>query len=620
MTKKKDVWIAGIARGHNAGVCLLKNGEVVFSIEEERLTRKKYDGGPLASILKIMEYTDKLDYLVVAHTQNLRDSAGTIDYTGDDIYTGLCRKVGLISRKENIYQHPQVIDYSHVHHKLHAACAFYRSGFAEAAALVVDGAGTFLALNYNGEHVTGWETETIFNCAYPNDFKTMYKHIGLRGPTQGVIYKEFDSSVYDEREMTHECYVTDRAGITKVYEAATEYCGWSSIEAGKTMGLFPYGKPNDKIPKLFDESGYYPASNRNFIVPNYPNGARLNFQMYPETNNHVVPDGSMDLSLIENRRDIAYAVQTQTQEQVLRLIRKASEMTGHKKVVISGGYGLNCVANYFYLDGLKDDGIEIYVEPISNDAGTAMGAAFMHWRKITGDTTVAPKSDNVYLGPQYCYTEEELQAVAINGAQLIDATYDDVVELMRKKNIVTFFQGRSENGPRALGNRSILFDPTFKDGKDYVNNIKNREYFRPFAGSILAEHAHEWFDLRGMSESPTMMYAVNCQPGIEEKIPAIIHVDGTCRIQTVTREQNPHYYDLINAFYKKTGVPIVFNTSFNLGGDPLVETLEDAVETLWRSKIEYLFLPEYGKLLKISNNDKWTFTKKAYIAEKQNTQ
>jgi len=146
-----------------------------------------------------------------------------------------------------------------------------------------------------------------------------------------------------------------------------------------------------------------------------------------------------------------------------------------------------------------------------------------------------------------------------------------------------------------------LFNPAYADGKDFVNQVKRREYFRPFAGSILEEHVHEWFDLRGMSNSPYMMYAVNCQPGVEEKIPSIIHVDGTCRIQTVTSEQNKHYYDLIKEFYNKTGIPILFNTSFNLGGDPLVETLEDAVTTLVRSEIEYLYLPELGKLIKVEN-------------------
>jgi carbamoyltransferase len=186
---------------------------------------------------------------------------------------------------------------------------------------------------------------------------------------------------------------------------------------------------------------------------------------------------------------------------------------------------------------------------------------------------------------------------------VFEASHADVVDLLRNKNIVTLFQGRSENGPRALGNRSILFDPTFEDGKDFVNLVKRREYFRPFAGSILYEHAHEWFDMRGMDQSPHMMYAMNCQPGIAEKIPSIIHVDGTCRIQTVKREQNPHYYDLINEFYKVSGMPILFNTSFNLGGEPLVETLDDAVRTLANSLMEYLYLPEYGVIIEVKNND-----------------
>jgi len=146
-----------------------------------------------------------------------------------------------------------------------------------------------------------------------------------------------------------------------------------------------------------------------------------------------------------------------------------------------------------------------------------------------------------------------------------------------------------------------MFDPTFEDGKDYVNNVKRREYFRPFAGSILEEDVHEWFDLRGMDSTPHMMYAVNCQPGIEEKIPSIIHIDGTCRIQTVNRDQNPHYYDLIKTFKERTGIPIVFKTSFNLGGEPLVETIEDAIWTLQQSEIEYLYLPEFKKLVKVAN-------------------
>jgi carbamoyltransferase len=596
-TNKKPVWIAAIARGHNSGICLLKDGEIVFSIEEERLTRAKYDGGPLASMVKILDYTDKIDYLVVAHTQTLEETAGRIDYSGDDMYTGLARKLGLIDQKVRGRQHPQVVDLSKIHHKLHAACAFYRSGFDQAVAVIVDGAGTYIPLQIDNQTVIGWEVETIVNCDYPSKFDTVFKHIGLAGPNVGGMVTDFDGSAYAE-EGTHECIVSERAGITKVYEAATQYCGWSSIEAGKTMGLFPYGKPNDKIPKLFDETGIYPLSNRNLIVPTYPNGAQINAPLFEFLQESIADD----ITKLQNRRDLAYACQTQTQDQVVKLIRKAVEMTGRKQVVISGGFGLNCVANYHYLDALKDDGIELYCEPVSNDAGTAIGAGLMFWRAFSEDTTVAKRSDTLYLGPQYHYTDDEINSyVESHGAEITDATHSDIVELLVNKNIVTIFQGRSENGPRALGNRSVLFDPRVPDGKDFVNSVKRREYFRPFAGTILSEHAHEWFDLRGMDESPTMMYAVNCQPGIEEKIPAIIHVDGTCRIQTVTQEQNKHYYDLIKTFYDQTGCPIIFNTSFNLGGDPLVETLFDAVETLRQSDIEYLYLPEYGKLIKIAN-------------------
>ena len=595
---KKSTWIAGITRGHNASVCLLNDGEIVFSIEEERLSRKKYDGGPFAAILKILDYTDKLDYIVIAHTQSLKDTAGKIDFTGDDVYTGLARKLGLIDRKADIYNHPQVIDLSHIHHKLHAACAFYRSGFPEAVAVIVDGAGTFIPLNLGNESVTGWETESIYTCNYPSNFSTLYKHIGVRGPAPGYLIRDFDSGLYDEPGKTHHALITDRAGITKTYEAVTQYCGWSPIEAGKTMGLFPYGKDNPAIPSLFDNTSIAPLANRNIVVPTYPNGALINTGLFEFLDQH----NNDDLTVLENRRDLAYACQTQTQDQVVKLIQQAVDISGHKNVVLSGGYGLNCVANYHYLQALKDDGINFYVEPISNDAGTAIGAALMHWHLLTGNRTPT-KHDTLYLGPANNYTTEQVIDISTqHDVEIQDATYSDIVELLTKKNIVTMFQGSSENGPRALGNRSVLFDPRFEDGKDFVNSVKHREYFRPFAGSILAEYAKEWFDLRGMEDSPFMMYAVNCQPGVAEKIPSIIHVDGTCRIQTVTQEQNFHYYNLIKEFHDITGCPILFNTSFNLGGEPLVETLEDAIWTLQNSDIEYLFLPEFNKLITIRNN------------------
>ena len=596
-------WIAGITRGHNGAVCLLKDGEVVFSLEEERLTRQKYDGGPLACMVKILEYTDKLDYLIIAHTQPLGETAAKIDFSGDDIYTGLARKLGLIDKKYEGREHPQVLDYAFVHHKLHAACAFYRSGFKSATAVIVDGAGTFIPMNLGGDQQMTWELETIFHCEYPANIKTLYKHQGGRGP-----YMSARMTVPSEREGesgTHELILDDTAGIVKAYEAVTQYCGWQPIEAGKTMGLSPYGKPNDGIPPVYtDDSGNeWVSANRNLIIPTYPNGAVVNENRYEVLKTEQsVYENREDLTKLQSRRDMAYAVQTESQQRVLELILQAVEITGNKNVVLSGGYGLNCVANYFYLDELNKHGINLYVEPVSSDAGTCIGAALLHYHHMMQDDKVRPYADSLYLGPAYCHSDDEINAVVEKyDAEIQDAENKDVVELLCDKNIVAMFQGRSESGPRALGNRSLLFDPSYKDGKDHVNKVKRREYFRPFAGSILHEHAHEWFDMKGLKQSPHMMYAMDCQPGIEEKIPSIIHVDGTCRIQTVKEEHNPNYYSLIKDFYDKTGLPILFNTSFNLGGEPLVETLDDAVRTLYDSDIEYLYLPEYKKLISVRN-------------------
>ena len=370
------------------------------------------------------------------------------------------------------------------------------------------------------------------------------------------------------------------------------------------MGLFPYGKENDNIPQIYsdgDGRSSWKTSNRDVIIPTYPNGALVNQNRFTELQTPEDFDG--DLTTLENRRDMAYAIQTESQQMVLDLIRKAVKMSGQKNVVLSGGYALNCVANYWYLEQLKEEGINLFVEPVSNDAGTAIGAALLQYHRVTNDDKVKPVIKNLYTGPVHTYTVDEIVDIAdkYGADRVFEATDDDVVELITDKNIVAMFQGRSEAGPRALGNRSIMYDPRDPDGKNHVNTIKRREYFRPFAGSILKEHVHEWFDLRGMDETPFMMYAVRCQEGIEEKIPAIIHVDGTCRIQTVTEDQNENYHRLISKFYEKTGCPIIFNTSFNLGGEPLVEDLDDACRTLANSLIEYVYLPEYGLMIEIKN-------------------
>ena len=170
---------------------------------------------------------------------------------------------------------------------------------------------------------------------------------------------------------------------------------------------------------------------------------------------------------------------------------------------------------------------------------------------------------------------------------------DEVIDLLiSQQQIVAIFQGESEWGPRALGNRSIMFDPRHWNAKHIVNGVKQREEYRPFAGTVMAEHAHEYFEMLQLPDSPWMSFAIHARKKAYKDIPTLVHADGTCRIQTVTREQNKNYYDLIERFYKVTEVPIIFNTSFNLGGDSLVETIYDAIDTCNRSEINYLYVPE----------------------------
>ena len=560
--------ILAVARGHNGSTTLMVDGEIVFYLEEERLTRFKYDGSPMLGILKAFEYVDHIDHLVVCHTHR---SGPNLDWTGEHMYEGFVRK---IARKKFQFE-TTYLDLNH--HEMHASCGFYNSGFESAACVIADGAGSFLQMKEVPD--TLYEFETIFHAEYPEEFEPVWKHVGTKA---AIGFHEPEPNTF----------ITEYPGHTKMYEAVTQYCGFPAIEAGKLMGLAPYGKPNDEIPSFFNGEW----GNRDLIVPTYPNAATINESRFDILKNDKRNQTKGEiLEHSEVQKDMAYKIQEQTSERMCQLIEKAVELTGEKNVVVCGGYGLNCVANYKYWERFPE--LNLYCEPISHDGGTSIGGALWKWHQLT-DSEEPRKQASVYYGPQYdpaTYNE------AIAGLDVKDTDYNSVAALIREGKIVTIFQGRSEGGPRALGNRSILFDPTIKDGKDIVNGVKHREWFRPFACSIKKEHVHEWFDLQGREETPHMMYAVKCHDGIEEKIPSVIHVDNTCRIQTVTEEQNEHYYKLIDAFHKITDVPILFNTSFNLGGEPLVETIYDALETLEHSEIEYMYLPEIQKLVKVPN-------------------
>ena len=567
--------IVSVNRGHNSATTLMVDGKIVWYCEEERLSRTKYDGAPLMGLMKVFDYVDHIDELVICHTHR---HGPELDWTGEDLYEGFIRK---ISRGK---WEPKITYIDSIHHELHAHLGFINSGFETAACVIADGAGSFLQTDAIDSTI--YEFETIFKAKWPLEFEVVYKHLGSNWAI-GVMPLDEEKKVI----------VTEYPGIVKMYEAVTMYCGFSSIDAGKTMGLSPYGKPNANIPELFRDNW----SSREVLIPDYPNQSRINVQRYPEllkdvkVLNEAYNKGTPVWT--QTQKDLAYKCQQESQKQLINLIRKAHEETGEKNIVVSGGYGLNCVANYQYWKEFPD--LNIYVEPISHDGGTSIAGALYVWHNLQETREPVGRRELIYYGPQY-NPDTYLDDID-DDVEVTDTSYEEVAELIRDENIVTIFQGRSEGGPRALGNRSILFDPTIKDGKDIVNSVKRREFFRPFACTIKEENVNEWFDLQGRDKTPHMMYAVDCLPGVEEKIPSVIHVDGTCRIQTLTKDENEHYYKLIDAFEKLSGVPILFNTSFNLGGEPLVENIEDAISTLKTSKIEYMYLPEIQKLIKVSN-------------------
>jgi len=555
--------ILAINPGHNGSSALLVDGELKFYIEEERLSRNKYDGNPFKGMVEALKYG--VDILVLGGTSS---EFPKLPWTGEDPYSGFLRKFN-----KNL----QVVNIGHAHHVGHAAGAFYNSGFDEAVAIIVDGSGTHRKIKL-GEEVTnpGFETESIFDCDYEEGVNNLYTSYGGNYDTIRAVSDkvEMDSAVT----------------FVKAYEAVSEYLGFGFIEAGKTMGLAPYGQQDDSIPDLFIEG----RGNKNLFIPAYPAGAHIDHTRFPYLALKEDPRSwhKDPTKVTDAAKNLAWAVQEGTQRLVGDLIEKAVEMTGKKNVVIAGGYGLNCVANYYYKKRFPN--LNIFVDPISHDGGTAIGLAYLVHYQNTKDKTKRPLN-TLYLGPknQESYDLKEYDTK--------DVTPADVAKLISEKNIITLFQGRSEAGPRALGNRSILYDPTDPNGKDTVNKVKGREWFRPFAGSMLKEHFEEWFDTYGMEETPFMMYAMDFKPEKHGECPAITHVDGTCRIQTVTREQNEAYYDLIEEFRKITGVPILFNTSFNLAGEPLVETLEDALHTMKNCDIDYMYLPEVGKLVTVAS-------------------
>lgn len=541
--------IFSINAGHDGSVTYLVDGYVKWMIEEERFSHKKHDEKPYLAITRSDDVEPhSLVLLTMLYHPNIPEKNKSVEDTCNIL---TCKT---LKREEIKYKNCQ-----NDHHLHHAALGFYNSGFEEAVVVVVDGAGAWI-------EDSGHEVETIYKVSYPCMFEKLHQR----------------AIPWDENHTIK----NPTTGIGMVYSGVAHYLGFGHLGSGSLMGLTPFGKDNSEI-KTFLKDDQVDES----LWKRVRQGTKFIPYDYLDGNVPVFYNIKDPTKKFQKYCDLAYRCQKDFESYMINLIKKAIDLSGCNKVVLSGGCALNCVANYEYLKHLPKD-VELFVEPICYDAGLSLGQAMLEWRWGTGSTEIRPLN-SLYLGPeqQHEYPDDAY-----------DVSLSDVVDVIDSGEAVAIFQGRSEQGPRALGNRSLLFDPRVPDARFKMNDIKGREPFRPFAASVMQEHASTYFDMRGLKESPFMMYAMDAYEEHWDTIPGVLHVDKTCRIQTVTREQNQNYYDLIDAFYERTGVPMLLNTSLNLSGDTICETVKDVVDTLKRSKINYAYFPECGKMIHVPEN------------------
>jgi carbamoyltransferase len=338
------------------------------------------------------------------------------------------------------------------------------------------------------------------------------------------------------------------------------------------MGLSAYGNKTTTFPDLFVDK----------VIPNdfyfsheyVQNQYASVFSSLQKNAVREVPKDSYQMYA-----DYSWQVQSQTQEAVAELVRRAIERTGFKNVCITGGYGLNVVANHFLVTEFPD--VNFFFEPIADDSGNSIGAAMKLYRDTTLDTSIHKLEHTFFNGFKY----------SLDGIEGVKTTTEEVALLLSQGKSVAVYQGLAEAGPRALGNRSILFDPRNKDAKEIINKVKKREWYRPFAGMVLKEDARTYFDMGRLDESPFMTISFPVTPFGVETVPGVVHVDNTCRLQTIDKS-NLSIHDLITAFKSITGVGVLLNTSFNLAGKPLVETPDQALATLRGSDLDYVWFPE----------------------------
>jgi carbamoyltransferase len=565
--------ILGLNAYHgDAAAALVIDGELVAAAEEERFNRVKHCAGfpALAAAWCLADgglRPDELDHVAVSrdpranlgrkllrtirHGASARylkarlDNAAKIRDTG----SALAEALGVDELRAQVHNVE--------HHQAHVASAFFVSPFEDAAILSVDGFGDFAS--------------TMLAEGHGNRFDVLER----------VIYPH-------------------SLGI--FYTAVTQWLGFPHYgDEGKTMGLAPYGKPRylAKMRELVKLDGPLFELGLDYFTHD-KEGVDMNWDDGSPTIGRIFSDRLVELfgaareedgEITEVYNDVAASLQAMLEEAYLHLAETLWEKTRIPNLCLAGGVALNAVANGRILPETQFE--ELYIQPAAGDSGTAVGAAYYVWNQELG----RPRGfvmEHAYTGPEFGDDEicAALEEAGLSAERLDDdALYAAVAERIAEGDVVGWFQGRMEFGPRALGHRSIVADPRSETMKDVLNaRIKHREPFRPFAPSILAERTGEWFEQD--YPSPFMVLVYKTASDKRDRIPAVNHVDDTGRVQSVESHVSPRYYRLISEFEKRTGVPVLLNTSFN-ENEPIVMTPRDAVDTFTKTKMDVLALGNY---------------------------
>ena len=566
---KQHTYVLGLnTYDHDVSACLLRDGVIAFAIAKERITREKHASG---------FYKEVIDYCLDAEGITI----GDVDLVVRNCYILPVPEMedrliyqdmpGFLPAEERLdaKEHPhfrsrsdKVVSISH--HLAHAYSAFACSPFDDGVIMIVDGVGSYRS------DVTEPFPESDTATPLARESESYYKFSGKTIECLKKVWMEPDRGF-----LSDEFY--NMPGLGALYSRASTYIFGDWNKCGELMGLAPYGR-REQVKPLMD------IADNDLTVPRW--SAEFNQPYLTDIGKKWETSPSM-----RHWEDLAWRVQDDTEKVLLARANWLRETTGAKNLCIAGGVALNCVANGRVA---REAGFEnVWIQPAAGDDGIAIGCAYYGYLEILKQRR-SFVMDHSYVGRSY--SEEKIRAATQRSMVRIQTTAvqsadicAETAKLLADQKVIGWFQGRSEFGPRALGNRSLIADPRKAEMKDILNSrVKHRQPFRPFAPIVLEERAKDIFE--GEEDSPFMLIAKSVRPEWRDKIPAIVHIDGTARVQTVREATNPVLYRLLKEFEALTGVPVLINTSFNIKGEPIVETPRDAMRCFLTTGIDHLVL------------------------------